>query len=151
MLRQTTNVKHREATRKWYIVDATDLPLGRLASEIAMTLMGKNKPEYTPHVDTGDYVIVINADKVSLSGNKVKTKKYYNTSQRPGGLRVRTAGEMLDRYPEEMMERAVWGMIPKGRLGRKMFKKLFVYAGAEHKHEAQKPEQLPLRYVGGNK
>ncbi len=151
MLRQTTNVKHLEVTRKWYVVDATDLPLGRLASEVAMTLMGKNKPDYTPHVDTGDYVIIINAKKVGLSGNKVKTKKYYNTSQRPGGLRVRTAGEMLEKYPVEMVERAVWGMVPKGRLGRKMHKKLFVYEGSDHPHEAQKPEPLPLRYVGGAK
>lgn len=151
MLRQTTHANTATVERKWYVVDATDLPLGRLASEIAMTLMGKNKPEYTPHVDCGDYVIVVNADKVSLSGNKLKTKKYYNTSQRPGGLRVRTAGEMLANYPVEMMERAVWGMVPKGRLGRQIIKKLFVYAGPEHKHSAQQPVELPLRYIGGSK
>lgn len=151
MLRQTTHANAASIERKWYVVDATDLPLGRLASEIAMTLMGKNKPEYTPHVDCGDYVIVINADKVSLSGNKRKTKKYYNTTQRLGSLRVRTAGEMLENYPVEMMERAVWGMIPKGRLGRQIYKKLFVYAGPDHKHSAQQPEELLLRYIGGSK
>lgn len=149
MQRQTTMANPQNITRKWYVVDATDLPLGRLASEIALVLMGKNKPEYTPHVDCGDYVIVINADKVGLSGNKEETKKYYNTSGYVGNLRVRTAGTMKKDYPVEMVERAVWGMIPKGRLGRQIYRKLFVYAGNEHKHEAQQPEALPLRYLGG--
>lgn len=151
MLRQTTNAKAGTVNRTWYVVDATDLPLGRLASEVAMTITGKNKPEFTPNVDTGDYVIIINAEKVGLSGNKRTTKNYYNTSQRPGGLRVRSAGEMITNYPVEMVERAVWGMIPKGRLGRQMIKKLFVYAGPDHKHSAQQPVELPLRYIGGNK
>jgi large subunit ribosomal protein L13 len=151
MQRQTTQVKKGETVRKWYVVDATDLPLGRLASEVAVTLQGKNKANYTPHVDCGDFVIIINAEKVALTGNKKETKKYYNTSGRQGGLRVRTAGEMIDRYPVEMVERAVWGMLPKGRLGRAIFKKLFVYEGPEHKHAAQQPEELPLRYIGGNK
>lgn len=151
MLRQTTNAKVGTIKRNWYVVDAADLPLGRLASEVAMVLMGKNKPEYTPNVDCGDFVIIVNAEKVGLSGNKRQTKNYYNTSQRPGGLRVRSAGEMLKNYPVEMMERAVWGMIPKGRLGRQMIKKLFVYEGPEHKHSAQQPVELPLRYIGGSK
>ena len=151
MERQTTNLKQSEVKSVWYVVDATDLPLGRLASEVAVTLMGKNKPTYTPNVDSGDYVIVINASKVKLTGNKVETKKYFNTSGRPGKLRVRTAGEMKENYPVEMVERAVWGMLPKGRLGREIYKKLYVYEGAEHKHQAQNPVPLPLRYVGGNK
>lgn len=160
MQRQTTNAKPTTVTRKWYIIDATDLILGRLASEVALTLMGKNKPEYTPNVDGGDYVIIINAAKVGLSGNKRSTKltghkasskNYYNHSRYLGNLRVRTSGEMVQKYPVEMLERAVWGMIPKGRLGRQIYKKLFVYEGSDHKHEAQKPEALQLRYIGGNK
>lgn len=151
MQRQTTQAKPNEITRKWYVVDATDKPLGRLASEIAVVLTGKNKPTYTPNVDCGDYVIVINAKKVGLSGNKVQNKKYYNVSGYNGGLRTRTAGEMVERYPEEMVERSIWGMLPKGPLGRQIYKKLFVYADGDHKHEAQKPEVLELRYIGGNK
>lgn len=145
MQRQTTMANAQTITRKWYVVDATNKPLGRLATEVATILMGKNKPIYTPHVDCGDYVIIINAEKVGLSGNKRETKKYYNHSQQPGGLRTRTAGEMLDRYPTEMVERSVWGMLPKGRLGRQIYKKLFVYKGPEHKHEAQKPEVLEIK------
>ena len=147
MQRQTTMAKKEEVTRKWYVVDATDKPLGRLASEIAIVLMGKNKPSFTPNVDCGDFVIILNANKVGLSGNKLSTKNYYNVSQYAGGLRVRSAKEMVNRYPVEMVERAVWGMVPKGRLGRQIIKKLFVYEGAEHKHEAQKPEPLPLRHI----
>lgn len=147
MQRQTTMANPQTITRKWYIVDATDKPLGRLASEIAIKLMGKDKPVYTPHVDCGDYVIVINCEKVGLSGNKLETKKYYNHSTFPGGLRTRTAGEMVENYPIEMFERSVWGMLPKGRLGRQIYKKLFVYEGPEHKHEAQKPEVLELKYI----
>lgn len=151
MQRQTTNATPKTVTRKWYIVDATDLPLGRMASEVALTLIGKNKPEFTPNVDCGDYVIIINAEKVGLSGNKRETKKYYSHSGYLGNLKVKTAGDMIESKPEEMVEKAVWGMIPKGRLGRKMIKKLFVYAGPDHKHEAQQPEALTLRYIGGNK
>ena len=151
MQRQTTNAKPTTVTRNWYIVYATDLPLGRMASEVALTLIGKNKPEYTPNVDCGDYVIVINAEKVGLSGNKRETKKYYTHSGYLGHLRVRTAGEMIETKPEEMVYKAIWGMVPKGILGRKMIKKLFVYAGNEHKHAAQQPEPLQLRYIGGNK
>ena len=146
MQRQTTIAKNSEIQRKWYVVDAANKPLGRLASQVAQVLMGKVKPSWTPNVDCGDYVIVINADKVSLSGNKTLNKKYYNASGFPGGLRVRTAGEMLDKYPTEMFERTVHGMLPKGRLGRQIEKKLFVYAGPDHKHEAQKPEVLDLKY-----
>ncbi|MFA5235730.1 MAG: 50S ribosomal protein L13 [Bacilli bacterium] len=145
MLRQTTMAKNEDIVRKWYVVDATDKPLGRLASEVAMVIMGKHKPTFTPHVDCGDFVIIVNAKKVGLSGDKLNTKNYYNNSQYAGGLRTRSAKEMVERYPLEMVERAVWGMIPKGRLGRQQIKKLFVYEGAEHPHEAQKPEPLPLR------
>lgn len=150
MQRQTTMANPATIERKWYIVDATNLPIGRLASEIALVLIGKNKPIYTPHVDCGDYVIVINADKVAISGDE-KKKFYYNVSMQRGGLRKRSAKEMRANYPEEMFERAVWGMLPKGALGRKIYKKLFVYAGSDHKHEAQQPEVLELRYIGGNK
>ena len=143
MQRQTTIAKPSEISRKWYVIDATDVPLGRLASLVAVKLMGKDKPIYTPHVDCGDYVIVINAEKVALNGNnKKQNKKYYNVSGYNGGLRTRTAGEMLEKYPEEMVERSIWGMLPKGPLGRSIYKKLFVYKGPEHKHEAQKPEVL---------
>ena len=145
MQRQTTIAKNSEIQRKWYVVDATDKPLGRLCTQVAQVLSGKVKPIYTPNVDCGDYVIVINADKVSLSGDKIHNKKYYNASGFPGGLRTRTAGEMIQNYPVEMLERVVHGMLPKGRLGRQIEKKLFVYAGPEHKHEAQKPEVLKIK------
>ena len=146
MQRQTTIAKQENITRKWYVVDAADKPLGRLASEVAVILMGKNKPTYTPNVDCGDYVIIINASKVKLSGDKVHNKFYYNVSGYTGGLRKRSAGVMLQYYPCEMVERSVWGMLPKGTLGRKIYKKLFVYADAEHKHEAQQPEVKELKY-----
>lgn len=146
MQRQTTIAKQENITRKWYVVDAADKPLGRLASEVAVILMGKNKPTYTPNVDCGDYVIIINASKVKLSGDKVHNKFYYNASGYTGGLRKRSAGVMLQDYPCEMVERSVWGMLPKGTLGRKIYKKLFVYADAEHKHEAQQPEVKELKY-----
>lgn len=146
MQRQTTIAKQENITRKWYVVDAADKPLGRLASEVAVILMGKNKPTYTPNVDCGDYVIIINASKVKLSGDKAHNKFYYNVSGYTGGLRKRSAGVMLQDYPCEMVERSVWGMLPKGTLGRKIYKKLFVYADAEHKHEAQQPEVKELKY-----
>ena len=143
MQRQTTIAKPEKIERKWYVIDATGIPYGRLASFVAVKLMGKDKPIYTPHVDCGDYIIIVNAEKVALSGkNKLQNKKYYNVSGYNGGLRTRTAGEMIERYPEEMVERSIWGMLPKGPLGRQIFKKLFVYKGAEHQHEAQKPEVL---------
>ncbi len=146
MQRQTTIVKANEIQRKWYVIDATGLPLGRLASQIAQILTGRNKPIYTPHVDCGDYVIVINAEKVSLSGDKLNNKKYYNVSGYNGGLRTRTAREMIEGYPTELIERSVHGMVPKGRLGRQIEKKLFVYKGPNHVHEAQKPEVLELKF-----
>ena len=144
MQRQTTMIKKEEVNRKWYVIDAQDKPLGRLASEIAEVLTGKNKAIYTPNVDCGDYVIVLNAKAVKLTGNKLETKNYYNHSQFSGGLRTRSAKTMIENYPVEMFERAVWGMLPKGRLGRQIYKKLFVYAGNEHPHTAQQPETLDV-------
>lgn len=145
MQRQTTIVKPQDVTRKWYVVDATNIPLGRLASQVSFILSGKNKPTYQPNIDTGDNVIIINAGKVALTGNKLKTKNYYNVSGYIGGLRTRSARVMKESYPVEMVERAVWGMLPKGRLGRQIIKKLHVYEGAEHKQEAQKPEVLEIK------
>ena len=128
--------------RKWYVVDAEGQTLGRLASEVAKVLRGKNKPIFTPHVDTGDYVIVINAEKVTVTGKKLDQKKYYHHSDYVGGMKEATLREKLAKKPEEVVELAVKGMLPKGPLGRQMYKKLFVYAGPEHKHAAQKPEVL---------
>ena len=144
MQRQTTMAKAQEVKRNWYVVDATNIPLGRLASKIAVILMGKNKPTYTPHVDCGDNVIVINASKVKLTGDAEHKKNYYNVSEYNGGLRTRSSGVMLREFPVEMIERAVWGMLPKGRLGRSISKKLFVYADEKHEQEAQKPVELDL-------
>ena len=128
--------------RKWYVVDADGCTLGRLASEVASVLRGKNKPEYTPNVDTGDYVIVINADKISVTGKKLDQKIYYRHSEYVGGMKETTLREMLAKKPEKVIELAVKGMLPKGSLGRQMYSKLHVYAGAEHPHAAQKPEVL---------
>ena len=128
--------------RKWYVVDATDMTLGRLASEVAKVLRGKNKPVFTPHMDTGDYVIVVNAEKIKVSGKKMDQKIYYRHSDYVGGMKEVTLKEKLAKKPEEVIELAVKGMLPKGPLGRQMYKKLFVYAGPEHKHAAQKPEVL---------
>ena len=130
--------------RTWYVIDAADKPLGRVATKAATILRGKHKATFTPHIDCGDYVIVVNASKVNLTGNKLDKKIYYNHSGYPGGLRERTARTMIENYPEEMIERAVKGMLPKGRLGRQMYKKLFVYEGADHKHQAQKPEIVEI-------
>ena len=141
----TFMAKPAEIQRKWYIIDATDLPLGRVASKAAHILRGKHKVTFTPHVDCGDYVIILNASNVKLTGNKLTDKMYYNHSGYTGGLRIRSAKEMKERYPEEMIERAVKGMLPKGRLGRQMYKKLFVYAGNEHKHLAQKPVEIKVK------
>lgn len=137
--------KKETVERKWYVIDAEDLILGRLASKAAVLLRGKHKATYTPHIDCGDFVIIINAEKVNLSGNKLEDKKYYNHSGYPGGLRVRTARTMKEQYPTEMVELAVKGMLPKNRLGRQMYKKLFVYAGSEHPHMAQKPEVMEVK------
>ncbi len=128
--------------RKWYVVDATDMHLGRLASEVAKVLRGKNKPIFTPHIDTGDYVIVVNAEKVKVTGRKLDQKIYYHHSDYVGGMKETTLREKLAKKPEEVIELAVKGMLPKGPLGRQMYKKLFVYAGPDHKHAAQKPEAL---------
>ena len=128
--------------RKWYVVDAAGCTLGRLSSEVAKVLRGKNKPEFTPHVDTGDYVVVVNAEKVKVTGKKLDQKVYYNHSDYVGGMKETTLKEMLDKHPERVIEYAVKGMLPKGPLGRQMYKKLFVYAGPDHKHAAQKPEVL---------
>ena len=128
--------------RKWYVVDADGQTLGRLASEIAKVLRGKNKPVFTPHVDTGDYVIVVNAEKVKVSGKKMEQKIYYNHYEYVGGMKETTLKEMMDKKPERVIELAVKGMLPKGPLGRAMIKKLHVYAGPEHKNAAQKPEVL---------
>lgn len=128
--------------RKWYVVDATDMTLGRLASEVASVLRGKNKPIFTPHIDTGDYVIVINAEKIAVTGKKLDQKVYYHHSDYVGGMKEATLREKLNKKPEEVIEHAVKGMLPKGPLGREMFKKLYVYAGPEHNHAAQKPETL---------
>lgn len=136
--------KKETVERKWYVIDAEGVALGRLATKVATVLKGKHKPTFTPHIDCGDYVIVINADKVKLTGKKLMDKKYYNHSGYPGGLRERNAKLMIEKYPGEMVERAVKGMLPKGRLGRAMNKKLFVYAGPEHKQQAQQPTELKV-------
>lgn len=136
--------RKEDVARKWYVIDAEGKPLGRLASKVAHILRGKHKVTYTPHIDGGDFVIVINASKVNLTGDKLDKKMYYNHSMYPGGLRERTARVMREKYSTEMIERAIQGMLPHGRLGRQMAKKLFVYEGAEHPHIAQKPEILSL-------
>ena len=130
--------------RKWYVVDAEGKNLGRLSSEIAKILRGKNKPEFTPNVDTGDYVIVVNAEKIKVTGKKLNQKIYYSHSDYVGGMKETTLKEMLAKKPEKVIELAVKGMLPKGPLGRSMIKKLFVYAGPEHKHQAQKPVALDI-------
>ena len=139
---QTYMANPDKIERKWYVVDASEYTLGRLASEVAKVLRGKNKPQFTPHVDTGDYVIIVNADKIKVTGKKLEQKIYYNHSDYVGGMRETTLKEMLAKKPERVIELAVKGMLPKGPLGRSMYTKLFVYAGPEHKHEAQKPETL---------
>ena len=137
--------KKETVERKWYVIDAEGKSLGRVASLAATYLRGKNKPTYTPHIDCVDNIIIINAEKVNLTGNKLDDKMYYNHSQYTGGLRERTARVMRAEYPVEMIERAVKGMLPHNRLGRQMAKKLFVYAGNEHKQQAQKPEVLEVK------
>ncbi len=141
---KTYHAKPGEVEREWLLVDATDMVLGRLASEIAQILKGKRKPAYTPHVDTGDFVVVINAEKIRLTGNKANTKNYYSHSGFPGGLKEVSFQRMLDKHPERIIEKAVKGMLPKNTLGRAMGKKLKVYAGLEHPHQAQKPRQITL-------
>jgi large subunit ribosomal protein L13 len=137
--------KPHEVERKWYVVDAKGKTLGRLASEVAMLLRGKHKPQFTPHVDTGDFVIVINAAQVELTGKKLEKKIYYRHSGYPGGLKAITAGDLRAKNPQRMIELAVKGMLPKNSLGRQQFKKLKVYAGSEHPHQAQQPVEWELR------
>ena len=145
MQRQTTMMKSSDVNRKWYVIDAKNKPIGRLASEIAQVLTGKNKPTYTPNVDCGDYVIVVNAAKVKLTGAKMTQKLYRHHTGYLGGLKEVKAKDMLERRPERMFELAVKGMLPKNTLGREMIKKLKVYAGSEHEHAAQKPEKLEIK------
>lgn len=141
----TYMAKANEVERNWYIVDAEGQTLGRLASEVASILRGKHKPNFTPHVDTGDHVIVINASKIVLTGKKLTDKKYYRHSRHPGGLKITTAGDMLAKNPERMLELAIHGMVPKTRLGDRIKMKLKVYAGSEHPHAAQNPQAWDLR------
>ncbi len=144
---KTFSAKKEEIKADWYLVDARDRVLGRLACTIANILRGKNKPTFTPHVDTGDFVIVINAEKIKLTGKKLENKNYYRHSGYPGGFRTRTAGEILSKKPEELIRLAVKGMLPKNRLGRKLIKKLKIYAGNIHPHEAQQPKPLEMKEV----
>ena len=136
--------RKEDVARDWFVIDANGQTLGRLATRVANVLRGKHKPTYTPHIDGGDYVIIVNAEKIKLTGNKLNDKIYYNHSRYTGGLRERTAKEMVEKYPVEMVERAVKGMLPKGRLGRQMYKKLFVYEGENHPHSAQMPKELKV-------
>ena len=142
-MRTTFMQTNESVERKWYVVDATELVLGRMATDVAVVLKGKHKPTFTPHIDGGDYVIVVNAEKVALTGNKWADKKYYRHSGYAGGLKTRTATEMLDKQPQKIVEKAVRGMLPKGKLGDDMYRRLFVYVGPNHPHAAQKPESLP--------
>ena len=143
-MRTTYMAKTGEVERKWFVVDATDIPMGRLSAVVASILRGKNKPTFTPHVDTGDFVIVINADKVKLTGNKASDKIYYRHSNHPGGLKAISAGELRDKNSRRLIETSVKGMLPKNTLGRKQLTKLHVYGGAEHEHAAQQPEVLDI-------
>ena len=140
---KTWTAKPHELERRWYVIDADGQNLGRLATRIADTLRGKRKPQYTPHVDTGDFVVVVNAEKVAVTGKKLEQKLYYRHSGYPGGLRVRTLAEQLERRPTEVLRKAVKGMLPKNRLASQQISKLKIYAGPEHPHEAQRPEPLP--------
>lgn len=141
---KTFSAKEQAVMRKWYIVDATDKTLGRISTQIAKYLRGKHKPEYTPHVDTGDFIVVINAEKVAVTGNKLTDKVYYHHTGHPGGIKSSTLEQMLEKHPTRVIEKAVKGMLPKNSLGRKMYGKLKVYAGAEHPHAAQQPELIEL-------
>ena len=144
---RTYTPKAGEVTREWFVIDATDIVLGRLASHAAQLLRGKNKPTFAPHVDTGDFVIIINADKVALTGQKLEQKRVYRHSGYPGGLRSQNYAEFLEKRPDRVIEKAVRGMLPKNSLGREQLKKLKVYAGAEHPHQAQQPKPYTLDQV----
>ena len=145
-MQKTLQLKKEEASaqRKWYVVDVADRTLGRAATTIAHVLRGKHKPNFTPHVDMGDFVIVVNAHKVRLTGNKMTDKMYYDHTLFPGGIKATSAEAMLKKHPEELVKRAVWGMLPKGPLGRRIYKKLKVYAAPNHDHSAQQPEVLTI-------
>lgn len=143
-MKNTYMQKKEEIVRNWYVIDAEGKNLGRVATKAAHVLRGKHKATFTPHMDCGDFVVIVNAEKVNLTGNKLNDKIYYNHSGYTGGLRERTAREMRESYPVEMMERAIKGMLPKGRLGRQMYKKLFVYAGSDHPHTAQQPVEFKM-------
>jgi large subunit ribosomal protein L13 len=144
---RTYSPKGNDITRQWHVIDASDVVLGRLASQAAVLLRGKHKPIFAPHVDTGDFVIVINADKVALSGNKLEQKRAYRHSGYPGGLRSRSYGELMEKYPERVVEKAIRGMLPKNSLGRKTLRKLKVYAGPDHPHQAQAPVPFEIKQV----
>jgi large subunit ribosomal protein L13 len=144
-MRTTYMAKPSEIERKWHVIDAEGQTLGRLSSEVASLLRGKHKPTFTPHMDTGDHVIIINAEKIHLTGNKLQDKFYYRHSRYPGSLKATSAGDMRAQKPEKLLEISIKGMLPKGRLGRQTGKKLYVYAGSEHPHAAQKPEAYELR------
>ena len=141
---KTYTAKPAEVRREWFVIDATDKVLGRLASEIARRLRGKHKPEFTPHVDTGDHIVVINAEKIKVTGNKANAKTYWRHSGFPGGIKSETFKELVNDHPERIIETAVKGMLPKNPLGRQMIKKLHIYAGAEHRHQAQQPQTLDI-------
>ena len=143
-INKTFSPKPGDIEREWFVVDATSLPLGRLASEVAQRLRGKHKPTYAPHVDGGDFIVVVNADKVAVTSDKTQSKIYYRHSGYPGGIKAETFESLLERRPEAVIERAVKGMLPKNKLGRQMARKLKVYAGPDHPHEAQKPQPLEL-------
>ena len=138
---KTFILKKEEIEKKWWLIDADGKILGRLATEVATLLRGKRKPEFTPFIDCGDFVVIVNAEKINVTGKKMEQKKYYSHSGYPGGLKVNTLEELLDKKPEEVIRKAVWGMIPKGKLGRAVYKKLKVYKGPEHPHDAQKPQE----------
>lgn len=144
---RTFSPKPGEVDRAWHVIDATDVVLGRLATHAATLLRGKHKPTFAPHVDTGDFVVIINAEKISVSGNKREDKYIYNHSGHPGGLRQRSVGEMIDKHPDRLVEKAIKGMLPKNRLGRAMSKKLKVYAGPTHPHTAQQPQPFEITQV----
>ena len=144
-MKTTVMAKSETVDRKWYIVDATNIPLGRVASQVAAVLRGKNKPIYTPHVDTGDFVIVINTDKMVLTGNKLQDKKYFHHSGYPGGIKEATYKDLMEKKSDFVLEKAIKGMLPKNSLGKKMFQKLKVYKGSEHPHQAQQPVELKIK------
>jgi len=145
MMKNTYSAKASEINHEWFIIDATDLTVGRLATEVATLLRGKHKPTFTPNMDCGDFVIIINAEKVVFTGNKLQNKKYYRHTGHPGGIKSETAEKLMGRAPERIMEGAIKGMLPKNILGRQMYRKLFVYKGSEHPHAAQKPKEYKLK------